>query len=157
MRCVAHLQTSFSLRLQQNGRPFDVIANLAWEEQTYDLDSTNTLFWETFVDGTLEAQGQVDLRDSRALPSTVAAGTAVVDNSGTHKVQVKITLDAETNENERDYQSFAAGASFVPLIIVILFAATTKMVRCNMCTFFCSTARPDSLPHRRLPDLISSL
>ena len=120
--------------MQQNGRPFDVIANLAWEEQTYDLDSTNTLFWETFVDGTLEAQGQVDLRDSRALPSTLAAGTAVVDNSGTHKVQVKITLDAQTNEDERDYQSFAAGASFVPLIIVILFAATTKMVRCNMCT-----------------------
>ena len=34
-----------------NGRPFDVKANLHWEEQIFDLDSTNTLFWEMSIGG----------------------------------------------------------------------------------------------------------
>lgn len=111
-----------------NGRPFDVIAELHWEEQVYDTSSTNELFWETLVDGTIAAQGKVNLRDTRALPTSIAAGTAVVDNSGTHNVKVRIMLDALINENDRDYESFNAGASFVPLVIVIFFAATTQMV-----------------------------
>ena len=42
---------------------------------------------------------------------------------------MRISLDDIVQGNSRDYESFAAGASFVPLIIVIFFAATTKMVR----------------------------
>lgn len=41
-------------------------------------------------------------------------------------------LDGDENENNSDYQSFAAGASFVPLVMVIFFAATTKMVSCSL-------------------------
>jgi hypothetical protein len=41
-------------------------------------------------------------------------------------------LDGDENENDSDYQSFAAGASFVPLVMVIFFAATTKMVSCSL-------------------------
>jgi hypothetical protein len=111
-----------------NGRPFEVIANLEWEEQVYDAGSSNTLHWVMTVDGAVEGEGSVDLRDSRALPSQIDAGTASVDSSGTHSISVKITLDSLTNEGDRDYESFAAGASFVPLVIVILVAATTHMV-----------------------------
>eukprot|EP01083_Nonionella_stella_P107375 310952_1 len=101
-----------------NGRPFDVIANLNWEAEVYDTNSTNTLSWELSVDGEVRDTGEVDLRDSRALPTQLAAGRTQFDSSGTHKVEVKITLDDAINNADREYESFAAGASFVPLVLV---------------------------------------
>ena len=115
-----------------NGADFDVVATLAWADQIYDENSTNVLNWETFIDGALEDAGSVDLDANRALPTTLAAGTTAFGGSGTHNVKVKITLDKLLSEEERDYQSFAAGASFVPLVIVIAFAATTKMVELSL-------------------------
>ena len=115
-----------------NRRPFDVIAKLHWEEQVFDLNSTNTLFWEMSVDGVVANTGSVDLSENRELPATLNAGQATIDNSGTHNIKVKISLDSTENENDRNYESFAAGASFVPLVIVILFAATTKMVELSL-------------------------
>ena len=44
-----------------NGRPFDVVAKLNWEEQIFDIDSTNTLFWEMSIGGIVEDVGTVDL------------------------------------------------------------------------------------------------
>jgi hypothetical protein len=64
------------------------------------------------------------------LPTQVNAGQATIEKSGKHNIQVKISLDDIVQGKSRDYESFAAGASFVPLIIVIFFAATTKMVSC---------------------------
>lgn len=115
-----------------NSRPFDVTAKLHWEEQVYDLDSTNTLSWEMSVDGVVANTGSVDLSESRALPATLNAGQTTIDNSGTHNIKVKISLDSTENANDRNYESFAAGASFVPLMIVILFAATTQMVELSL-------------------------
>jgi len=111
-----------------NGRPFNVIANLNWEAQVYDVNSTNTLLWEMSVNGEVRDTGEVDLRDSRALPTQLAAGRTQFDSSGTHKIEVKITLDDANHDADREYESFAAGASFVPLVLVVFFAATTKMV-----------------------------
>lgn len=119
-----------------NDREFDVIAGLHWEEQVYDINSTNTLYWEMSVNDKVEKKGEVDLRASRALPISLNAGRSSVGSSGTHKIKVKITLDESESESEREYQSFAPGASFVPLVLVVLFAATTKMVRCS-CSIIC--------------------
>ena len=44
-----------------NGRPFDVIANLKWEEQIFDIDSSNILFWEMSINGVPRETGSVDL------------------------------------------------------------------------------------------------
>ena len=44
-----------------NGRPFDVIAKLHWEEQIFDLDSTNTLFWEMSIGGQVQDIGAINL------------------------------------------------------------------------------------------------
>ena len=65
---------------------------------------------------------------NRALPTQINAGQSTIDKSGKYNIQVRIKLDTLTQGNSRDYESFAAGASFVPLIMVILFAATTNMV-----------------------------
>lgn len=48
-----------------NGRPFDVIAMLHWEEEVYDINSTNTLLWEMLVDGVAEDTGSINLIEVR--------------------------------------------------------------------------------------------
>jgi len=115
-----------------NGRPFDVIAKLHWEEQIFDLNSTNTLFWEMSVDGEVQGVGSLDLNENRALPTQINAGQSSIDKSGKYNIQVKIKLDDLSQGNSRDYESFAAGASFVPLVMVIFFAATTRMVELSL-------------------------
>lgn len=115
-----------------NGRTFDVNAKLRWKEKVYDITSSNTLHWEMSVGGIVEGSGSVDLNQSRDLPTSLDAGSATITNSGSHNVKVKIMLDAIENENGRDYQSFNAGASLVPLVLVILFAAATKMVELSL-------------------------
>jgi len=115
-----------------NGREFNVIASLAWKEHIYDLDSEHLLNWEMFINEELQDVGSVNLMKSRALPSTLEAGTATIDKSGTHTIKVKISLDETSDESDRAYESFNAGASFVPLVFVIFFAATTKMVELSL-------------------------
>ena len=44
-----------------NGRAFDVKANLHWEEEIFDLDSSNTLFWEMSVGGEVQDIGAINL------------------------------------------------------------------------------------------------
>ena len=75
---------------------------------------------------------------NRALPAQINAGQSTIDKSGKYNIQVRIKLDTLTQGNSRDYESFAAGASFVPLIIVILFAATTRMVSYITYVYFMS-------------------
>jgi len=170
------------IKAVHNGRPFDVIAHLNWEEEIFDVNSTNTLFYELSIQGKVENIGSINLNavsdvyvryviyydvsrllllisahstflydmlslycvlslwycrfsilssisiQNRALPTQINAGQSTIDKSGKYNIQVRIKLDTLTQGNSRDYESFAAGASFVPLIIVILFAATTNMV-----------------------------
>lgn len=115
-----------------NGRPFDVVATLAWADQIFDETSSNLLLWEMSVGGKIEETGSVDLSASRALPTELAAGQATIDKTGTYKIEVKINLDSTESSSDRDYESFAPGASFAPLVIVIFFAATTKMVELSL-------------------------
>ncbi|KAL3800358.1 hypothetical protein HJC23_003654 [Cyclotella cryptica] len=111
-----------------NNVPFEVIADLVWAEDIFVESSSNVLTYEMTIDGKVEGTGLVDLNESRSLPSVINCGVATMDSSGTHTVGVTVKVDGYESTNERDYQSFAAGASFVPLIIVLLFASTTHMV-----------------------------
>ncbi|KAL7466078.1 hypothetical protein ACHAXS_006376 [Conticribra weissflogii] len=115
-----------------NFKPFDVVAELEWAEEIYDETSSNLLVWQLFIDGTQQADGTVNLNDSRALPTSVSAGTTTVERSGKHVVEVKVQVDEVTSESDRAYQSFNAGASFVPLIFVLVLASTTQMVELSL-------------------------
>lgn len=115
-----------------NSRPFNVIADLKWNQEIYNLNSSNSLDWVLFIDGVYQSDGTLDLNKHRALPTTLEAGTAAVYNSGSHNIVVKVKVDEMKSENERDYESFAAGASFVPLLMVMLLAATTHMVELSL-------------------------
>lgn len=79
------------------------------------------------IDDVVLSTGSVDLMESRDLPTSISCGFGTMDSSGQHAVGVKVTVDGSSSENSRVYQSFAAGASFVPLIIVLFIAATTHM------------------------------
>ena len=107
---------------------FEVLANLVWAAEIFVDDSSNVLNYEMFIDGKVENSGFVDLNAERELPSSISCGFGTMDTSGKHVVSVKVTVDAFETESERDYQSFASGASFVPLVIVLLLASTTHMV-----------------------------
>lgn len=109
--------------------PFEVIADLVWAEDIFVESSSNVLTYEMTIDGKVEDTGMVDLNDARSLPSVISCGVATMASSGTHTVGVTVKVDDLQTGNQREYQSFAAGASFTPLIIVLLFASTTQMVR----------------------------
>lgn len=115
-----------------NDRVFEVVQGLAWDEQAFVPSSTNLLLWTMFVDGKERASGQVDLRASRVLPSEINAGNATVSNSGTHTIEVVVNLDDIETAGSRNYQSFGMGASFAPLVVVLLFAMTTHMVELSL-------------------------
>ena len=115
-----------------NSRVFEVIQGLTWNEQVFVLNSTNTLIWTMFVDGVQQATGTVDLNDSRQLPSEINAGNATVSSTGTHTIEVVVVLDDVETIGSRQYQSFNKGASFAPLVVVLVFAMTTHMVELSL-------------------------
>ena len=51
------------IKAVHNGRPFDVIAKLHWEEQIFDVNSTNELVWEMSVGGVVEDVGTINLNE----------------------------------------------------------------------------------------------
>ena len=110
------------------GVQFEVFAHLKWADQIFVEGSSNLLNYEMLIDGNVENTGSVDLNAERELPEKISCGFGTMDTTGKHVVSVKVTIDAFESESDRDYQSFASGASFVPLIIVLLLAGTTHMV-----------------------------
>jgi hypothetical protein len=112
----------------QTGALFNVSASLEWAENIIVEGSSNTLTYETTIDGEVIDTGSIDLNASRDLPTTIECGQGTMDASGKHTVSVKVTIDDSSSENSRDYQSFAAGVSFIPLILVLVIAGTTHMV-----------------------------
>jgi hypothetical protein len=50
-----------------NDRPFNVVANLVWESDFYDVASSNQISWQMFVNDVVEATGVLDLVEVRSL------------------------------------------------------------------------------------------
>jgi len=51
------------IKAVHNSRPFDVIAKLQWEEQIFDVNSTNELVWEMSIGGVVEDVGTINLNE----------------------------------------------------------------------------------------------
>ena len=45
----------------QNGYPFEVYADLVWDDETWLPDSNNTLSWKTSSNGVVQATGVIEL------------------------------------------------------------------------------------------------
>ena len=97
-------------------------------------DATNTtgslfLFWETFVNGELQDSGNVSLADvGRELPTSIEAGTIKVSDRERVDISVIMTVDDSSAEATGSYKAYGKGMSIIPLLVVLIFAASTRMV-----------------------------
>lgn len=115
-----------------NGKTFDVHVELSWMELESFRNTTNVLKWDTYVDGVLSSSGEEQIDQSRELPGSINVGQGTVFKSGAHTIKVEVTLDGDTINVERNYQSFNGGASIIPLIAVLVLAGTTQMVELSL-------------------------
>lgn len=115
-----------------NGKEFEVAASLAWSEEVYIGDSSNQAVCQLSVDGVVVDSGSVELSESRALPAVINCGFGAVANSGPHDIGVTVTIDDSSSSYSETCYSFTGGASFAPLVIILLLAATTQMVELSL-------------------------
>ena len=111
------------------------LVGMVWEP-TQDVTNDTTLFYDTFVNGMLEASGNFSLADvDRELPSELFCGTVSGDAKGTTTITVVLSLDDVIYDDppaENSYQTYAPGLSIIPLIIVLVLAMTTRMVEFSL-------------------------
>jgi hypothetical protein len=135
------------------------VDGLTWEPSTTNVtESNNLLVWETFLDGQLQPQasGTQSLADTgRILPTRIDAGEIVVGSGGRVNIRVEITVDGNTITTEKEFEAYGSGVSIIPLLVVLVFALSTRMVRTILCGIsvwptsrLCRALRTVLLPHR---------
>lgn len=106
-------------------------------DSTANATSSNNLVWETAVNGVIQDSGVIGLSDvdDRDLPTSIEAGSIVIEKRQTATVSVTIFLEDDpkaSTTGSGNYQTFARGASLVPLILILVLAMTTKMVELSL-------------------------
>lgn len=117
-----------------NGDPVSVsVQGLAWAKAANDTTGSPILSWTTYLNGVVSQSGTVDLlADGRVLPTTIAAGEITSQSSGTYTITVELLLDGITTTVEATYESFTSGVSVIPLVLILVLAATTHMVEVSL-------------------------
>jgi hypothetical protein len=76
------------------------------------------------------ATGNVSLEGvGRELPTSIDAGIINVDKQGRYSVEVRMTIDDSEASTSSEYEAYGAGVAIIPLLIVLVLAVTTHMVR----------------------------
>jgi len=114
------------------------ITDLAFIPTEEGVETPDSITWETSVDGKVQASGTFDLTDvGRELPTEIEAGEIVVESGGRPEIVVKLSLGDTSLEASGEFESYAAGVSIIPLIFVLVMAASTRMVELSLfCTIF---------------------
>ena len=107
-------------------------AFLAWGQEVYISTSSNLLTCELTVDGVVVDTTSLELSESRALPAAMNCGVGTVTSSGAHDIGVVVKIDESESSYSETYYSFSGGASFIPLIVILILAATTQMVELSL-------------------------
>ena len=106
--------------------------NAGWTSATY----------VTYVNGSFEATGKVII-DPYDVPSELPVGKIKVSSWGTKTVSVEWFFVADPNTADsglstasasRDYQAFSAGASLIPLAVILCLAICTGIVELSLTT-----------------------
>jgi hypothetical protein len=89
------------------------------------------LFWTTSVDGVQKASGNTSLSSfGRILPKKIPVGEIFISSSKKHTITVTLAVDnSDPFELTKDVVGIQPWVSLIPLIIVLVLAATTQMVR----------------------------
>lgn len=129
------------------GKDYDVVVTGAsWESDLLSAGLTSGTY-TTSVNGEVQATGDVNI-DPTDPPDEVPVGCIKVSSGGTKTVSVdwtfstgsmpaanSTTLPADVDgSTSRDYQAFGAGASLVPLIVILLLAVCTGIVELSLTT-----------------------
>ena len=113
------------------------VENIAWapaENQT----GSDILFWSTTINGAVAGRGNISLLDyGSILPTSIETGTYAISKKGTYTIVVTLSLDDVDTEASGSYQVYAAGLSIVPLVVVLVLASTTRMVRTQVSACRC--------------------
>ena len=129
------------------GKDYDVVVTGAsWESDLLSAGLT-TGTYTTSVNGEVQATGDVNI-DPNDPPTEVPVGSIKVSSGGTKTVSVEWTFGTGATpaanstampadvggSTSRDYQAFGAGASLVPLIVILLLAVCTGIVELSLTT-----------------------
>lgn len=98
--------------------------------------SSSLLKWETSVNGIVQDSGEIDLSVyDRELPTSIEAGSIQVDKKQTSTVSVTVMIEGDeelSSTHEASYQTFRAGVSLIPLILILVMALCTRMVEISL-------------------------
>jgi hypothetical protein len=76
------------------------------------------------------ATGNMSLEEvNRELPGSLDAGTINIDKKGRYKIEVRMTIDGKSASAKGEYEAYGAGVAIIPLLVVLILAVTTHMVR----------------------------
>lgn len=118
------------------------VTGIEWEVKETATTVTNTttsdnvdvvLFWSTLVDGIVVDTGNVSLSEAGSLLITeLDVGSFIVTSNGQHTVEVILTIPSN-NEAElivsNTYQAYRPAVSIIPMMLVLIMAMTTQLVR----------------------------
>jgi len=110
------------------------LSDIAWS-MSEGNSTSSTMVWETSVNGEVKASGVVELDgvDPDDLPTSIDAGSIVVDKTQLSTVEVSVSMEGgEPTSASGDYQTYGKGAAIAPLIVIILLALTTQMVELSL-------------------------
>lgn len=106
------------------------VNNVEWSPNESNSTQDTDVNWETLVNGKLEDFGNYSLVGvGRDLPDSFQTGSVTVSERGTYTITVRLTIDESEIVTESTYQAYPAGVSIIPLLVVLILAATTHMVR----------------------------
>jgi hypothetical protein len=92
------------------------VDGIEWDETGVVDGSDDLLFWETSLDGEVQASGSMSLADvGRELPTSLSAGSVKPNSKGSAFIEVKITVDGSSATTNTSAQAYAAGLSIIPL------------------------------------------
>ena len=129
------------------GKDYDVVvASASWDSDLLSAGLTSGTY-TTSVNGEVQATGEVNI-DPNDPPDEVPVGSIKVSSGGTKTVSVDWTFGTSgtpaanstampadvSGSTSRDYQAFGAGASLVPLIVILLLAVCTGIVELSLTT-----------------------
>jgi len=110
---------------------------IVWSE--VDVSTAGGFIWETSIDGIIQETGTIEVSDNTTsldLPSSIDAGSVVVDKAGATIVTVTITsmddVELAASASSDEMMAFRPGVSLLPLILILVLAFTTQMVELSL-------------------------
>jgi hypothetical protein len=120
------LHNGFNVGVSLNG--------IIWTKMQNPQNSSN-LTWTTYLDGIPVQSSTVDFSaDVFDFPNSMAVGNIVSPGSGHRVITVTLELNGVTTSVTEHFESFQSGVALIPLIVILVLAATTHMVELSLIT-----------------------